>query len=99
TRCLSDWSSDVCSSDLGREMGHPMTRDILAAAHPHARVSENILDKADQCLGAAGMAGQPHVQSDGHHPRAFCSLFIEQVEAVAQDRKSTRLNSSHLGNS
>src|SRR5205814_5191381 len=31
TRCLSDWSSDVCSSDLGMESGF-MTPQIAAAA-------------------------------------------------------------------
>src|ERR1035438_6780157 len=31
TRCLSDWSSDVCSSDLGNSLCHKGLQDRLAA--------------------------------------------------------------------
>src|SRR5258705_8913309 len=55
TRCLSDWSSDVCSSDLG-----------LPARLPARR----------RC-----------------HDRVLHLLWHRE----GGDRKSTRLNSSHLG--
>src|SRR5205814_5509224 len=38
TRCLSDWSSDVCSSDLLRvrgDLGHPGEHAELLAGQPH----------------------------------------------------------------
>src|SRR5471030_1493564 len=53
TRCLSDWSSDVCSSDLS---------------------------------GVVRAPGLPHPAVGGFHIAGEC-----------RDRKSTRLNSSHLG--
>src|SRR5258707_1632610 len=58
TRCLSDWSSDVCSSDRSEEH----TSELQSLRHLVCRL----------LLGV-----QP------------CTLSI--------DRKSTRLNSSHLG--
>src|SRR5438045_4986310 len=64
TRCLSDWSSDVCSSDLGDE--HEAARRALR--HPRRR------------------------------PRPPVSSSRERNRPVrGRDRKSTRLNSSHLG--
>src|SRR5205814_3196133 len=38
TRCLSDWSSDVCSSDL-HESGHTIVAAILPAADPLHKVT------------------------------------------------------------
>src|SRR5258705_1354254 len=58
TRCLSDWSSDVCSSDRSEEH----TSELQSLRHLVCRLL-------------------PGVQT--------CALPI--------DRKSTRLNSSHLG--
>src|SRR5258705_4631573 len=58
TRCLSDWSSDVCSSDLN----------------------------VDAC-GSPGRDCQRHVEC----------LRTARVPSIGADRKSTRLNSSHLG--
>src|SRR5258705_8106780 len=55
TRCLSDWSSDVCSSDL-------------------------------RLLDAIGDEGRDRGTGAG-----------QAAEQEARDRKSTRLNSSHLG--
>src|SRR5262245_62637773 len=82
TRCLSDWSSDVCSSDL-----------------PCAHVGQNArvrLAKAD--LGHDGGFGA----IDGRHYAIDRALEARvghcvQLDDAALDRKSTRLNSSHLG--
>src|SRR5205814_6379520 len=65
TRCLSDWSSDVCSSDLpllGR----------LTASRDHHRTHT-----------LSGFECRPEAD--------------EWPERECKDRKSTRLNSSHLG--
>src|SRR5258705_12442825 len=46
TRCLSDWSSDVCSSDLDR--GAPLGRDVaLAAVDDRTVVHPGAEDGAD----------------------------------------------------
>src|SRR5437899_9461315 len=68
TRCLSDWSSDVCSSDLDRA--------ALRAVQP--------------------AVGSPR-QRICHRVRIFHSKAGQQHFRL--DRKSTRLNSSHLGTS
>src|SRR5205814_6956790 len=88
TRCLSDWSSDVCSSDLD------------AGAH------------RERCGGpgtvpGAGGGGRACVDAPGEKRRddrrqslAASTLLVLQTRALSprsRDRKSTRLNSSHLG--
>src|SRR5204863_3757677 len=74
TRSLRDWSSDVCSSDLGDGItGSPrlplepgFDRQPRAAAHPGVDPRDAVEDP----------------ERGAHAPR--------------QDRKSTRLNSSHV---
>src|SRR5256885_8082754 len=78
TRLQGDWSSDVCSSDLG-----------LADQVPHRALSPRHLPRADAA---------------GDRPGASLSAPAQQVAqprgpaaaAEEPDRKSTRLNSSHL---
>ena len=41
-----------------RKVRHPVPRDVLAPADPDAVMRADVLDKADQRLGPAGMAGQ-----------------------------------------
>src|SRR5947199_6121298 len=69
TRCLSDWSSDVCSSDLESSL-----KGTDAAQSPP-------LAPVQVQKGLSTSSGQ------------FTALFT----VAALDRKSTRLNSSHLG--
>src|SRR5262245_64815320 len=38
TRCLSDWSSDVCSSDLPELLGSAAMRDLMAGMRAHYSV-------------------------------------------------------------
>src|SRR3546814_4560224 len=120
---ISDWSSDVCSSDLpmpGRKLtpgrrlpaAGPLWLDPvfrvglvdLAALHPCER---EVGECADLVVGAA--ADDPaHVERGGQAGTELqrCievgARLIEPAEpeidhraAVEQDRKSTRLNSSH----
>src|SRR3546814_9803811 len=91
---ISDWSSDVCSSDL--QFGHshdhaeattlfdPATRALLKSALDAMWQSEGLLRQ-----------GQPAAAL----PHAYQALrFIKQVQQASRiylDRKSTRLNSSH----
>src|SRR5690349_23362942 len=74
TRSLRDWSSDVCSSDLGGadEGGHVAGRDDLE-----------------------GRALQ------GAHLDHLLQVVVEEVRlhVAGVDRKSTRLNSSHVESS
>src|SRR3546814_3180476 len=93
---ISDWSSDVCSSDLatladGRVAGVAVTRaearlrgtDLATA--PRGRLS---LD-AETRYGPAGAAAQFALAEPG-------ILALHDLTArFVEDRKSTRLNSSH----
>src|SRR5262245_64657970 len=91
TRCLSDWSSDVCSSDLvtcatARLCAMPIGRTFdVTKAHAvgdqHCRHFSPLLLR---CFCRASIAGAIEARHRGSR-------------APAQDRKSTRLNSSHLG--
>src|SRR5690242_21227755 len=70
TRLTCDWSSDVCSSDLGVVLGHQVIfeRDVLCRKRDHEQDDE-----------------RQHV------------LFENSLDRDSQqDRKSTRLNSSHM---
>src|SRR5262245_63956648 len=67
TRCLSDWSSDVCSSDLVVEK---TITDIV----PSLEAGDILIDGGN-------------------------SYYVDDIRRAKElaDRKSTRLNSSHLG--
>src|SRR5580692_2438200 len=72
------------SSGRSGKAGHPVAGDVLAAAYPHLGVPADVLDEADQRLRPAGMPRQPHMQPHRHHARALRTLFVEDIEAVAQ---------------
>src|SRR3546814_8662355 len=84
---ISDWSSDVCSSDLEVEDRGPLARPCDTPVH--------------QCGGDArslgGFGDIELVELDGAVGRlAGGKLEIERPHLdIAEDRKSTRLNSSH----
>src|SRR3546814_6667298 len=94
---ISDWSSDVCSSDL---------RHVMAAALHRIDL---MLDEAEarRAVGEGG-AEDRHVMLIGElHEAVFLLAVLRQplahfaderargIGAGLQDRKSTRLNSSH----
>src|SRR3546814_8525826 len=85
---ISDWSSDVCSSDLGRDVEG--TARISAAPvrfQTHFHVGEffrsEILNR-----------GEHRRKSRGIEPTATIAASCGDVSEDV-DRKSTRLNSSH----
>src|SRR3546814_8135668 len=101
---ISDWSSDVCSSDLlaggwtaaARERLGDRVLDLLEAFAPGLRalvVAQDVLTPADieRETGAAG--------GHWHHGELAADqmLSLRPVNGLARyaDRKSTRLNSSH----
>src|SRR5256885_9105832 len=80
TRLQGDWSSDVCSSDLGAAR-RPRTAARTDSREPHPRASR----------GAAPLSnGSRHPVPRSRDPRPPRGL------PISRDRKSTRLNSSHL---
>src|SRR3546814_2277693 len=100
---ISDWSSDVCSSDLLRFESsdggnrcarggdqHPVTRQKRQAAEPPVDFIAQavaIEDLADQCFQIVGIRFGAETEIEDQ-------LGIAGND-IAGDRKSTRLNSSH----
>src|SRR3546814_10039972 len=85
---ISDWSSDVCSSDLGgrRHAASQQLPDDIIEAHWIAPLACRL--EARHGAGC-GCIGRPRRRiTEG----PVCS---SRPAATARDRKSTRLNSSH----
>src|SRR5205814_3623697 len=94
TSCLSDWSSDVCSSDLPSHSSS--SSRPLRFAGPLVRRSPRLR----RGPGAAGgrrwwLDAAPSRQMDDGPPGEGPNGGF--LGGERRDRKSTRLNSSHLG--
>src|SRR3546814_5212087 len=102
---ISDWSSDVCSADLVTVSVLLATRYIAPA-----NVAMNAADAAMGAALADAVTCNPTVKTfgaelredrrflgiaDHWHQRARHAWRREINGSAAQDRKSTRLNSSH----
>src|SRR5437867_7535408 len=79
TRSYGDWSSDVCSSDLGEKINKRVT--IMNKSN-HSPASTN------EC------AARDFACQSGRNPCRLEELRARMLAEQA-DRKSTRLNSSH----
>src|SRR3546814_3182535 len=101
---ISDWSSDVCSSDLIQESDAARSSNLFLASgggSASASTAEQPAPPAVQAIippGAEAPA-RPFLRADG--PRRTDSgerivpLASPYVVQAGKDRKSTRLNSSH----
>src|SRR3546814_9454320 len=87
---ISDWSSDVCSSDLNPLRAMVMkTLPFSLREHPGRAVRSNRIRLAK--TSPAGPLHGPRRfmrRQAGRHP-------VQSRIYIGQDRKSTRLNSSH----
>src|SRR3546814_5322409 len=105
---ISDWSSDVCSSDLGR-IDHQLIRltalcrkareDLVEYTQP-APADEAVVDRLWWTVFRRRIA-PPQAVPDHEDDTADDPAVIDPRHAVRQwemrlkDRKRTRLNSSH----
>src|SRR3546814_4700677 len=94
---ISDWSSDVCSSDLARALvailerrGEPriVVRDLGVELHVIEAFAERL-----PC-GFAEVARRDMLTATVERQRDVV-IARQRLTADAEDRKSTRLNSSH----
>src|SRR3546814_8913195 len=99
---ISDWSSDVCSSDLRDGVVAGECRYSGRAAAGLAAIQTAIADRFSEVCGTdAGAAGKigdgaGHAQDALHGAgRQLQSIECAFEQALIADRKSTRLNSSH----
>src|SRR3546814_5526141 len=101
---ISDWSSDVCSSDLNETRA--LETLLLASGYRKNDFQIMAYNGAGNINAALGLATalkarHPQVEILIHRDRDY--LSDEKAKAIeadirkvgAQDRKSTRLNSSH----
>src|SRR3546814_9493903 len=118
---ISDWSSDVCSSDpgiggdgdegnaefldayladvLAQRIDEMTPADHAAGAHAKVHVGDHAQprERARPGLQRVGLAGEVHAADDGADRSADDDVGLDAVagEGANEDRKSTRLNSSH----
>src|SRR3546814_1651007 len=104
---ISDWSSDVCSSDLNRDLDHEVVEFfwLHARQHRHLRAAFD-LENAE-CVGLLDHAVDRRViVLQISHADRNPFMLLEQIEGAVHaaehaepkdidDRKSTRLTSSH----
>src|SRR3546814_2989869 len=95
---ISDWSSDVCSSDL---LGVPQTllrgvaRLGAVAAPPRPEPARRPARRGAHRRDRAAADGPARPRADGHLRRDLVRARACRGPPDAEDRKSTRLNSSH----
>src|SRR3546814_5171441 len=107
---ISDWSSDVCSSDLGGEniyssevenvlYEHPAITDCAVIGIPHRTLGEE--PAAVVHLAPGQSATEAELQAWVRERLAAFKVPVairfvaDTLPRNAKDRKSTRLNSSH----
>src|SRR3546814_9403514 len=96
---ISDWSSDVCSSDL--KVGYAAMGSAIAAATERGDlINRNFLDRRGAEF--AGLTTRQNIEAETRLLRieadgrgALAPIASPLAAAKAVDRKSTRLNSSH----
>src|SRR3546814_10667560 len=102
---ISDWSSDVCSSDLDPAAEVPG----LGVAHDLTRVADRLQIAGDEVVerrsfragdldDAASRRGERHIGNEGSNVVGRNGLeqaWRKPDHGSIRDRKSTRLNSSH----
>src|SRR3546814_1202255 len=106
---ISDWSSDVCSSDVDRRAAVAQQRrddaaDALARTGRRDGDEMPLAREQDRQRGAAGgvdliaeaEADRAAVAARFERPADEQPIALDRVgQAERRDRKSTRLNSSH----
>src|SRR3546814_6608140 len=101
---ISDWSSDVCSSDLAQrlDLGHHRVSGGLHAFPGEAEVRGDLMRDADAQKELARSGARDRARPIiGPGARADDRRIAHPAPALAGDapgrgdRKSTRLNSSH----
>src|SRR3546814_978950 len=107
---ISDWSSDVCSSDLGdgtlRFSAHLAAQGVTVISVP--KTMDNDVFGTDYCIGFSTAISRSveainalRTTVESHERIGIVELFGRRSGETAllagflADRKSTRLNSSH----
>src|SRR5438045_5003712 len=99
TRCLSDWSSDVCSSDLrrgdGPAHGRRRTRQFMTEAASSASGGERGIGVVVGATGTIGQAVIRRLRSEEHTSELqslrhlVCRLLLEKKKIIVKRNKNT----------
>src|SRR3546814_8158839 len=97
---ISDWSSDVCSSDLTEGLAlREMVADAVAHRADFLKLTEIEAAAPDERLDRRQKFAAEVAVAGGGARADECRLFPRQrlrfIIGDRRDRKSTRLNSSH----
>src|SRR5471030_353178 len=87
TRCLSDWSSDVCSSDLGCADQLSGDQRAPAEAKPCPNAGQNIWQRAGQDDTAHGL---PAAAAEGEH-----ALLVDLRNQLHTERSVLEYDEKH----
>src|SRR3546814_2108432 len=93
---ISDWSSDVCSSDLVADHaqplvgGRPVPLSALAGKRVHAVAGIGDPERFFDTLRGHDIAVVPHAFADHHRYVAEDLRFGSDLPVLMTDRKSTR---------
>src|SRR3546814_9794590 len=95
---ISDWSSDVCSSDLAALSAGDFVHRAVEASDCIVNIGHDVIEKPPFFMKAGG----PTVIHVSTKTAEVDPVYFPDIEvigdianAIWQDRKSTRLNSSH----
>src|SRR3546814_9866929 len=90
---ISDWSSDVCSSDL---MNHSLAEYHVPVNADIGDIDVVFVDERDEIVNALGSKGVGEIGIVGVAAAVANAIYHATGKRVRDlDRKSTRLNSSH----
>src|SRR3546814_7993982 len=108
---ISDWSSDVCSSDLGSPFGDGdnlktgrESCDLIAVANPdlmplalfpEAIKQSTAFSNFDESAPEFSRLAAFHLTAELRHHHLLAITDAKNWNTGLKDRKSTRLNSSH----
>src|SRR3546814_10458083 len=99
---ISDWSSDVCSSDLAADGGRAAIAPYRCCIdHVLQRIPLEATEQPQAGDDALDLARRLAVRAAGHAVDIGAAIQADLLENKAvqvhdmEDRKSTRLNSSH----
>src|SRR3546814_6400197 len=96
---ISDWSSDVCSSDLfTTDRGAAALNDYARANDPFTKVGRQQISVEVSSVIRASPDSFRVAWTERHYENGQLSTterWTAIITIVIQDRKSTRLNSSH----
>src|SRR3546814_1641121 len=99
---ISDWSSDVCSSDLPNEDQGFLLVDMQAPGEASANRTLKVIEQVEAAFGqepaverVVAISGFSFSGTGQNAGLAFITLKDWSERGAEEDRKSTRLNSRH----